>query len=64
MTNPPAREQLKDLVDTSAVESGIHMESVESGVIDILLDLIQLWVAVALIGDECGEGSAAHRRKP
>lgn len=33
---PAAREQLKDLVDTAAVDSAVHMESVESGVIRAL----------------------------
>ena len=48
-----AREHLKDLVDTAAVGSGIHVESVEPGVIDTFLDLMQLRVVVAQIGGQC-----------
>ncbi len=52
-----AREHLKDLVDTAAVGSGIHVESVEPGVIDTFLDLMQLRVVVAQIGEaKCCRG--------
>ena len=58
-----AREHLKDLVDTATVSSGIHMESVESGVIDSFLDLMQPRVRLAQIGDERGKGTPAGNRR-
>ena len=58
-----ARKHLKDLVDAAAVGSGIHMESVEPGVIDTFLDLMQGRVVVALVGDERGECSPTGNRR-